>query len=293
MRTCVLACVCFLLAGAAAAQPVPAGTAAGSDSRTTASVAASADTAASPPRPQPAWAAIPSQDQMQDEYPADAERQGVAGKATLQCALMPDGHVTDCVAISEDPAGYGFGAAARRLAPQFRMTTGSCGPEGCGQVRIPVVFQPDLSASPAARRAETAAAWTRLTRFLEAAGLLLAVGIAILFWWMRTPEDDLAAIRTAIGSDGPGALSIRRRGQMTHRPSGGACRTYNVVVPALDGGEHTLMVGVRRRMFGKGPVTLFDRNGHAIRTLPRPRDEPAAIAPHGQNPVAPLVPQAR
>ena len=213
MRSCVLACVCFLLAGAAAAQPVPAGTAAGSDGRTTASAAASADPSTLQTRP--ASAAIPSQEQRQDEYPADA------------------------------------------------------------------------------RRGEAAAAWTRLTRFLEAAGLFLVVATGLLFWWMRTPEDDLSAIRTVIGGDGPGALSIRRRGQMTHRPSGGACRTYNVVVPALDGGEHTLMVGVRRRMFGKGPVTLFDRNGHALRTLPRQRDDPAAITPHGHSSVAPIVSQTR
>jgi len=132
---------------------------------------------------------------------------------------------------------------------------------------------------PVPRTALEAVAWTQLAQFLEASGLLLVMSLGVLFWWMRTPDDDLSAIHTAVSGDGPKALSIRRRGQMTHRPSGGACRTYDVVVPAMDGGEHTVIVGVRRTMFGTGPVTLFGADGHAVRTLTPRRTEPASVTP--------------
>ncbi len=205
---------------------------------------------------------------MQDEYPADAQKQGVSGRAMLQCALAPDGRVTDCVTESEQPAGFGFGSAARRLAPQFRMTTAPCRADGCGQVRIPVIFQYDATATPAARQAAAAAAWTQLTQFLARAGTLLLLGLGILLWALRTPEEDLSAIRSAVGGDGRTVLTVRRRGQMTHRPAGGVFRTYNVVVRASDGDERVLMIGVARRLFGTGAVTEFDSEGRLFRALP-------------------------
>ena len=77
-----------------------------------------------PPTPvitRPDWIRKPNFAQMQRVFPERAIRMGVAGQATLACIVAANGSVGGCQVISEDPGDYGFGKAAVRLQPYFRM----------------------------------------------------------------------------------------------------------------------------------------------------------------------------
>ena len=62
--------------------------------------------------------------EMADAYPVAALRLGVSGQTQIDCFVAADGKPYDCSVLSEDPAGFGFGEAALRLAPHFQMTPG-------------------------------------------------------------------------------------------------------------------------------------------------------------------------
>lgn len=69
----------------------------------------------------PEWLRKPTGAQMARVFPDRAERLGVAGKATLACIVAANGTVGGCQVVSEDPGDYGFGRAALKLQPYFRM----------------------------------------------------------------------------------------------------------------------------------------------------------------------------
>ena len=69
----------------------------------------------------PEWLRKPTGAQMARVFPDRAERLGVAGKATLACIVAANGSVGGCQVVSEDPGDYGFGKAALKLQPYFRM----------------------------------------------------------------------------------------------------------------------------------------------------------------------------
>ncbi|MDP2118031.1 MAG: TonB family protein, partial [Brevundimonas sp.] len=79
-----------------------------------------------PPRPSvvtsPVWAR-----QVLPEYPERAASRGLSQVATVRvsCALLPNASLTDCRTVSEDPSGYGFGAAALAAARRSRVTPGT------------------------------------------------------------------------------------------------------------------------------------------------------------------------
>ena len=58
---------------------------------------------------------------MKAYYPEAAQRARVEGTALVDCAILPDGYVDDCKLVSEEPAGFGFGAKALEMAPLFKM----------------------------------------------------------------------------------------------------------------------------------------------------------------------------
>lgn len=70
----------------------------------------------------PAWVRQPTAAQMDRAYPRAAAAAGVSGAATLSCRVQASGGVTDCVVLSETPAGEGFGRAALSLSRHFRMS---------------------------------------------------------------------------------------------------------------------------------------------------------------------------
>ena len=52
---------------------------------------------------------------MADSYPDRAANDEVEGTVTIDCAINSSGRVTSCDILSENPKGYGFGAATVKL----------------------------------------------------------------------------------------------------------------------------------------------------------------------------------
>jgi hypothetical protein len=50
---------------------------------------------------------------------------GVSGTTHLSCAVTAEGGLSDCRVVDESPAGWGYGNAASKLAPVYRLKTAS------------------------------------------------------------------------------------------------------------------------------------------------------------------------
>ncbi|MGZ6038519.1 MAG: energy transducer TonB family protein [Phenylobacterium sp.] len=70
----------------------------------------------------PTWIRKPTGEEMANVYPDRAQRMGLAGSATLSCAVTAAGLVRDCQVSAETPVEAGFGPAALKLARFFRMS---------------------------------------------------------------------------------------------------------------------------------------------------------------------------
>lgn len=66
----------------------------------------------------PRWLRRPSD--LGVYYPSRALQRGMTGEAMLDCRVLATGALS-CVVASETPAGWGFGAAALRIARDHRM----------------------------------------------------------------------------------------------------------------------------------------------------------------------------
>jgi len=87
----------------------------------------------------PSWVRSP----MPTSYPAAALEQGLnSGQADLSCTVQPDGRLSGCTIVSEEPAGAGYGAAALEAAMEARLSprTVDSAPVG-GTVRFTVRFR--------------------------------------------------------------------------------------------------------------------------------------------------------
>ena len=73
------------------------------------------------PTDQVIWMEQPTPAQVAGAYPAKAQRSLAAGQGVIDCIASADGGLADCVIQAETPAGMGFGAAALRLAPHFKL----------------------------------------------------------------------------------------------------------------------------------------------------------------------------
>lgn len=96
--------------------------------------------AAGPAVAQTVWTSAPTAADLAAAYPAKARAEGVGGGVELACTAMRTGAVSDCDVLGESPRGYGFGAAARKLATKLRAAGVPAGTE----IRVPISFAPEV-----------------------------------------------------------------------------------------------------------------------------------------------------
>jgi TonB family protein len=92
------------------------------------------------------WAKKPTGQQMLAVLPKLAFEHGVGGKTSLHCDVTAAGALEACVVEWETPSGYGFGAAALKLADQFRFKPKMrSGKPVADEASIPVIFHGDMN----------------------------------------------------------------------------------------------------------------------------------------------------
>lgn len=89
------------------------------------------------------WAARPTSSDYAQNFPAQAMEHGINGRAILVCTIQADASLA-CVVGSEAPSGIGFGAAALRIARDFRYRAEELGQPGHAvgdRIQIPITFR--------------------------------------------------------------------------------------------------------------------------------------------------------
>lgn len=125
----------------------------------------------------PQWTKLPDADELAEYYPMLPRLLGLPGKARIGCEVTEAGTLSNCVAMSEIPAGFGFAYAALQMSAHFQMTprTVDGKPVGGARVFIPIRFNPPQSPASAPATApegpEPSAETLALARRLAAATL--------------------------------------------------------------------------------------------------------------------------
>jgi hypothetical protein len=67
------------------------------------------------------WRRLPSGEDLRRYYPASALQKRVEGHATISCSVNQRGLFYDCLKLNENPQGLGFGDAAVKMAPLYKL----------------------------------------------------------------------------------------------------------------------------------------------------------------------------
>ncbi len=88
------------------------------------------------------WLRKPKADDMARVFPERAVRANQGGRAAITCAVTATGDLENCRVTEESPADFGFGEAALKLAPLFKMlpTTKTGESVAGGTINIPIRF---------------------------------------------------------------------------------------------------------------------------------------------------------
>jgi TonB family protein len=100
---------------------------------------------------QPDWITKPTPEDVLADYPPDALKARIEGRAVIGCDVAVDGKLANCNVVNETPSGAGFGAAAIAMSSRFQMKPMSrdgLATSG-GKVRIPFMFRIPSPPSPA------------------------------------------------------------------------------------------------------------------------------------------------
>jgi protein TonB len=91
----------------------------------------------------PSWRSKATADDVMRVYPDRALRSRTSGIALIQCSVTEAGEMANCTVEQEAPTGFGFGEAALKLTPSFKMapTTSQGSPVQGGIVRLPLQFR--------------------------------------------------------------------------------------------------------------------------------------------------------
>lgn len=103
----------------------------------------------------PVWAQAPTFEAVERAYPASGG--GATGFAVAHCRVGGDGGLSACRAATEEPRNQGFGAAAVKLAAEFRVRPEIMARAPKGEpieVEVPIRFAP-----PGAARTVNAPTW--------------------------------------------------------------------------------------------------------------------------------------
>ncbi|MCR5878855.1 TonB family protein [Phenylobacterium sp. J367] len=105
-------------------------------------------TGADPAVGKPSWARLPTVEALAAAFPKETAVAGTV-RVMLRCRVEQAGAVSNCVVEKEEPAGHGYGQAALKVAPDFRLNTWTTEglPTVGAYVRIPIRFE--LGAKPA------------------------------------------------------------------------------------------------------------------------------------------------
>lgn len=100
---------------------------------------------------------VPNAAQIVEAVPRRALRAGVRGDVSLQCTVRADGLFEKCEVESEKPEGSGFGEAALKLVPFFRINMSDPRAKGLMGARVrqaigfPIDEAPTTPAKPDAK----------------------------------------------------------------------------------------------------------------------------------------------
>ena len=97
------------------------------------------DTPVAAPANEVAWLQTPSGEDVLRVFPTQALAHRVAGRVDLRCRVQASGALERCEVMDETPGGWGFGSAARALAPEYRVSMrGRSHPEAGSWITVPV-----------------------------------------------------------------------------------------------------------------------------------------------------------